>query len=297
MSGIHTGDIRGNLTIFHNLQVGGNLTVQQLASQGISIDFADKTLDLTRFFSGREQDREKLRKYIAAQENGYLLVTGAAGIGKSTFLAQLWLELTREQRPDVHYLAYFFAQGTESGRINNFFASLKRQLDAIMPTDALESYGPEATSSAFYVRLRTVAEALRAQGRRLVLLVDGLDELDRTEDLQFLPKDDLANVLTIYASRAIPQVTEDFWLSFNPYARRERRPFDLQGLEAPAVESLLQRALGPEESRQLLAQLPLEQIVADTQGNPLHLLTLARDWLQSSADEKKKEPDPGSAPR
>jgi hypothetical protein len=179
---------------------------------GLLDDFASYFEPLTRNFTGRQWLVQRVRKFLddpAAPR--YLLITAAAGIGKSAFAAYLWRKLGI---PDaVHFCIGDNAVTVEPGE---FVASMAEQLNRRLPgfdeelVEAERAYfgrnvvidaqqtvnslqggvainvligelriGKEIPpASAFYHFIQGPLQALNAKGKLppTVLLVDSLDE-------------------------------------------------------------------------------------------------------------------------
>jgi hypothetical protein len=128
-------------------------------------------------FTGREWLTSKVDEFFASHHCGYVSVVSEAGLGKTAFAA--WLVMTRG------YLSHFsrFADGRSiAAALQNLSAQLIRQfdLDDVAPGGMLPDW--TGTPSGFESILGRAAAKARQAGRRVVLVVDGLDEAEQSGD-------------------------------------------------------------------------------------------------------------------
>ena len=129
-------------------------------------------------FTGREWLADEVDRFVAANPCGYVFVEAEAGLGKTAFAA--WLVKTRG------YLSHFsrYSEG-RSVRValQNLSAQLTREfeLDDQAPGGILPEWAQ--TPSGFETVLGLAAARARQSGRRLVLVVDGLDEAESSDDI------------------------------------------------------------------------------------------------------------------
>jgi hypothetical protein len=128
-------------------------------------------------FTGREWLASKIDEFLAAQPCGYLFVTAEAGLGKTAFAA--WLVKTRGYFS--HFSRYAGGRSIRAALLN---------LSAQLVTEFhLDDYAPGGmlpdwiqTPAGFESVLGQAAERARQDGRRVVLVVDGLDEAEPSRD-------------------------------------------------------------------------------------------------------------------
>ncbi|MBX0331469.1 ATP-binding protein, partial [Oscillochloris sp. ZM17-4] len=144
-------------------------------SASLSLDTAHYTwsnlvADKLQGFVGREYVFAEIERFLSSRPNGYFLIEGDPGIGKSTLLA----EYVRR----TGCLAYFNHRSLGISSTTQFLQHLCAQIiiDAQLPYTHLP---PEATrDGAFLVRLLREAAARLTPGERLVIAIDALDEVD-----------------------------------------------------------------------------------------------------------------------
>ena len=123
-------------------------------------------------FVGRHDELEVLRAAIDAHDSGLLWLYGTAGSGKS-WLAAKMVEEYREKADGNVVVPYFFRAGEEGCSIDSFLASATRRLAAFAPAEA----DPDARVEL----LKRLRAAASTSGAKVLVVVDGLDELGRAQ--------------------------------------------------------------------------------------------------------------------
>lgn len=123
-------------------------------------------------FEGRQQELAAMERYCAApdgQQSGYWRWTAPAWAGKTALLAQFVLH----PPPGVDVLAYFVTtrQPRHSDR-TAFLAAMDEQLRWYLKDSGLKC----TSRDQFHLALQRAAQQAAQRGRRLLLVVDGLDE-------------------------------------------------------------------------------------------------------------------------
>jgi hypothetical protein len=150
--------------------------------------------DKTREFVGREYIYERIYKYLNDKDfpSGYIILKGEPGIGKTALMAKLV-----EDRNWVHH---FVTEGTDSSE--SFLASICSQLidKYKLPYSKLPECKPEERIPTYrkFLDETLLPQAIeRAQDKKVVILVDALDEAKRS------PLDGELNILGL--PKALPQ--------------------------------------------------------------------------------------------
>lgn len=121
---------------------------------------------VVRDFFGREDALDRLNAYVANPKGRSLIVTGEAGVGKSTVLAALAADLERRRATVVARFAGASARsGSASGLLANLAADLRALAGAPDP-------GP-ATLQGIVATASSAASAARP----VTIVIDGADEL------------------------------------------------------------------------------------------------------------------------
>jgi CHAT domain-containing protein/AAA ATPase-like protein len=163
------------------------------------IDFGPLIAQKTRGFVGREWLFDAVGNFVAKEEKGYVLILGDPGIGKTTLVAEM-----ARRHEDPHH---FNIRSEGIQRPEQFLPNVCAQLiakfglgDSTLPPDVARD------SAVLKTLLARAAAKLHPQGRKLLLLVDALDETDPRAVLQgantlYLPVDLPAGVFVIVTSR------------------------------------------------------------------------------------------------
>ena len=128
-------------------------------------------------FTGRDWLADEVDRFIAANPCGYVFVEAEAGLGKTAFAA--WLVKTRG------YVSHF-SRYVEGRSVRAALRNLSAQLVREFGLDEVASGGMLAESAqtpgGFESVLGMAATRAREAGRDLVLVVDGLDEAEPSQD-------------------------------------------------------------------------------------------------------------------
>ncbi len=136
-------------------------------------------------YVGRHQLRNDLLVYVCSQDSRPLLLTGASGSGKSAALSQLAFEI-REKHPDVIVIAHFAGASSESTSLHNTL----RRLCLVL---AERSNVSKNISEEFWglVQLFRFYTSVFPATQRVVILIDGIDKMDRGDqplELAWVPE-------------------------------------------------------------------------------------------------------------
>ena len=165
---------------------------------------------------GRAEESDQLLEAATGTRDGAMWISGPAGIGKSALMARLALQLLdqargRESRPDQQkllILPYRFRGGEARCRSDQFIAYLMERLEAWdgLPLETAQ----EKQERKGRDELQQLNMLLARIGfHRLIVLVDGLDEIDRIDAGlvdKVLPRIRGAGVLLICAGRPEPRL-------------------------------------------------------------------------------------------
>ena len=128
-------------------------------------------------FTGRAWLLSEIDRFMTGNPCGYIFIEAEAGMGKTAFAA--WLTKTRG------YLSHF-SRYSGGHSVRAALQNLSAQIITAFELDEHTSGGmlPEwvETPAGFESLLADAAGRARAHGGRLVLVVDGMDEAERTED-------------------------------------------------------------------------------------------------------------------
>ena len=128
-------------------------------------------------FTGREWLRDQVRRFIDANDHGYVIVQADAGVGKTAFAAYLTL---------ANGWPCHFTRRRKGRAASTALSNLAVQLIAQYQLDdqfAPHGVLPETAGEPgwFDQVLRAAAGRARANGQQVVVVVDGLDEAETVE--------------------------------------------------------------------------------------------------------------------
>ena len=215
-------------------------------------------------YSGRKWLRELLDHWAKETSESLLLITGAPGVGKSSFVAH---ELLFDER--VGAAVYCEWNNPASNSVERIARSLAFQLACRFPDyrsllmqqmEREQMMGEALGSVSAFERyvLKPLQPVINANHPMTILLVDGIDELDRPEGLRG-GASNLAELIVQYAGQ-MPS-----WIRFVVTCRRE----------SPAVKTL-------RDAHRI-------DIAEDEQANRDDVAEYVRLRLGSKADESLEE--------
>ena len=238
--------------------VGGNISTVWLYGSGRGAQWAQSAY-LARvgdiapsILLDRDAELGELFAFCSGTE-AYLSLHGSAWAGKTALLS--WFVLNPPQGVDI---VSFFATSRLAGQANSqaFTEAVSEQLSSLLGEDTLPSQASDAHRRSL---IRRATERATRAGRRLVLVVDGLDEDLGGQSVPLMPS--IASLLprpysdglkVITSSRPFPPVPDDVP---NDHPLRSCRTMELS--PSPAVRMLSQAAR--HEVRNLLRANAAEQ--------------------------------------
>ncbi|NEQ68470.1 MAG: AAA family ATPase [Symploca sp. SIO2D2] len=144
---------------------------------------------------GREAEKRRLDEFVRNNTSGVLLVTGAAGFGKSTLLSH-WQQTQQEDYFIVYHCFSYRYEKTRS--LAEAYRHLLKQL--YLYYNIRNGELPNDENRMRDILMGMLRETISAESKGLVIVLDGLDEADKTFEPFFteLP----AGVFIIAAARA-----------------------------------------------------------------------------------------------
>ena len=147
----------------------------------------DAILDLTGQLQGRDEELRRIQEFARSERKpvqdgytGYLWYEGPPLAGKSSLLAEVADLLARVEPsgaiPDVAVVTYIVSRLNAHHFHHDFLASVISQLVGLLPSTARDVFGGRWEQDVFWDLWEQAAEFLGGQGRRLLLIVDALDE-------------------------------------------------------------------------------------------------------------------------
>ena len=281
----------------------------QSADAGL-IDFALERMRHGEII-GRELVIGTVRGWIDDASKGWALIKGGPGTGKSAILAAILNRLEDEYGPEsVPY--HFLRRG--QGNWNEPDAVVRNIIARLEKISTSTERGTAQGMERLYALLVAVAGQYATNNRRLVLVVDGLDEAALASGVErvlsrFLPATLPDNVSIVCASR--PNYPELGWLDQRPGLRtidldqppwlednrsvvdaywRKRGPL----LKPPLDEKLLKKAIDAAEGNMLHAVTLFDAFETNTQARdpnriPVGFSALLEDLWLRLVDMKDRE--------
>jgi hypothetical protein len=146
-------------------------------AQGIQTLWDELVSELTEVFVGREEHIRQVKDAIKGTSKGVLWISGKPGIGKSALMAKLVQDYIGQTQ---HYIVipYFFRYGQAGCSTMKFLATALKWLQAeLNRTIEPEPRLPERQQQL----VEALEEAVSKTGKKVLFLVDGLDEIYRLE--------------------------------------------------------------------------------------------------------------------
>ncbi len=217
-------------------------------------------------YIGRQDYYRRLDKHV--EENGPpLIILGDSGCGKSALLAN-WAIDYRRQHPETLVLMHFVGAGAESTGweviLRRVMAELKRYtgMEENIPQDSKE------LRNAFPLWLKTASARLTAPGAKIILILDGLNQLEDREgavDLVWLPEElpeRIVFLLSTLPGRPLEELN-----------RRQLPSMTVEPLKLPERRQLIVDYLA--QYAKQLSPSRMERIAAAPQAaNPLYVRAL-----------------------
>lgn len=244
----------------------------------------------TEVFVGREEDISMVARFSCERAPLYLLVTGAAGCGKSALVSELIRR--HEQGPwpmdaKPRLLYVFIRQQGGANRPIDFLRALNSQMLTLLGSDEGVPSDLPAMETQF-TWLWTASQQLSREKEPLLLLVDGLDEAPTQKDTditRYLPSKLSDYVHVVVTSRPAPDPRSRVDLG---HPLRAARLHELGVFTANEIEQLL-RSFGA--NPQQVAELTTRVLTA-TKGLPLLARFVSKDAMVdvNRLDELERNP-------
>jgi len=146
-------------------------------AQGIQKLWDEQIRELTEVLVGRDKHIRQVKDAIKRSSKGVLWISGKPGVGKSALMAKLMKDYIGQTQ---HYIVipYFFRYGQAGCSTMDFLATALKRLKAELNREI----EPEPRLPDRQRQLvETLEEAVSETGKKVLFLVDGLDEIYRHE--------------------------------------------------------------------------------------------------------------------
>lgn len=279
--------------------------------QGADIDpFRERIEALTEVFRGRTAEITQVFQALQ-RKRGFQVVWGPPGVGKSALLARVlqlcrwdaglrrdaapgvpWetLPLADPERPApaeakaeppierLHTLEFFIRRGTNA-TASQLFDSLNQRIDAVFGTRQPLGSTDVERRNQLDARLRELSARFEArEGReRLLLVLDGLDEAENTDDplLSLLPRESRPYIHVLYGARPTQFLKHTF---YDELDREHRAEFHLTGLGVADTRALMYGTI----DKYRIEPGWIAAVMQRSEGNPLYLRLLCQGLADGS---------------
>ena len=235
-----------------------------------------KINQLTEAFRGRQQDIRQILEFINTNHHGFLVIWGKPGIGKSALLARViqlvrmkpelrQYELNKHHQPkhDLLILEYFLEKQTTP---EQFFNSMNLRLDDLFQESSSLGTNIQEKEELFKRRIELYSKNLK-QNQKLLIIIDGLDEIEHHSFLYALPYQTTEKILIIFGSRPLPHLKGVFYTRLS---REARKQYDIDRLKTADIRAILFDYV----NKYALTQKTIEVIEKKSEGFPLYLKLL-----------------------
>ena len=262
--------------------------------------FRSQMEELTGDFVGRLEELGQWADFVANNDQGFFIMQGPPGVGKSAVLARMvqtlhpdqreqsWAKAKEQPDPELEFrVVEYFIRRDSTDTAAKMLESLNQRLDVRFQLSGLAAgTSDEELHKAFEERLDRISSQLEGGKKRLVLVIDGLDEARPDDPLMgVLPRTTRANILVVYGSRPLSGgFYEDLDAGHGKLTKCE-----LKGLGLEDTRALLYAHVSKYELKEEYAKLVQER----SEGNPLSLKLLCHGLVQGTY----KLNDPAALPR
>lgn len=226
-----------------------------------------------KIFIGREEKLKQLNEFIDHNINGFLLITGRAGYGKSALLAN-WID----KKPNVVH--HFFRKSYyDTDNVSKFYENLLNQLN--------EFYGI-TREHPHQEDLRTEIYETLCQGAKkdnpLIIVFDGLDEADSDFPTPF-PSKLPDHVFVIASIRADKNETPNYSRGWTDFDQR----IHIEALPESAIPIWLKKTGCPPLAELAENKDFVSRLVTITEGFPLFLDFLIDEMARNAQTAKEAQ--------
>ena len=198
---------------------------------------------------GRAEQLGQALKMIGGRKNGVLWIDGLPGMGKSALMAKVYMELIENLPiPNQTVLPYRFRANDQDRCNRNHFAQYV--IERLMASDALKESFKDQPKEKIEKRLEDAFAQIK-EGRTLIFLLDGLDEINLS-DPSFVEEIPLSlrfsNILWFCASRPEPTIKEPM----HRLSAERVFPEGLPPMNHVDVRAMFMEKLGPLQRKKLI---------------------------------------------
>jgi len=235
-------------------------------------EFYQRIEELTETFKGRNTEREKLLRFVQDKNKGYFSIQGNPGMGKSALIAQFFKDLrAQETMKNVQVVEYFIRRGTQQSQVDYLLNYLIKRTDEYFAEGReIRAEGNEKyeLQNQLFGKWRLWGE--QSKGKKLLFLIDGLDEGLENNMLTYMPRENFENVLIVYGSRPGGHKSiDEFWATL-PVEHHTK--LELSGLSKEDIRALIYEVANKYEIQK--DSQWIDEVQKRSTGNPLYLKLL-----------------------
>lgn len=238
----------------------------------LNSEFINRINELSENFKGRSDEIKLINDFIKMDTKGTFLVTGNPGVGKSSIIARIIHACKNEKSVEnVEVIEYFIRRNTQQNQAKKLLKYLHDRLDNIYNSRIRYENNIEQDRENLRKKLQIISRNL---GKKLIIIVDGLDEaIESTDDniLNYIPSEIYENVIYIYSGRWTSEIKE-FYLKLPV---EEKKLLQIRGLKKEDIRAMLYEVCNKYELEKNSRYV--DRILEVSQGNPLFLKLLCLD--------------------
>ena len=250
---------------------------EQKEKSSLSYDFTNWIKEKTKRFVGRQNIITQIDDFIAKNPRGYITISAKPGIGKTAFAAKLI-----EQRNYIHHFN-IRAQGIT--KTHQFLQNVCEQLISRYGLDGkYPSLPAEATQNSNFLSqlLDTISKTI-SDKEKIVIVIDGLDEVDDTQisagaNTLYLPTTLPPKAYVISTMRQGTNVSlqtscESKTIKIEPYSKYNKADIT-EYLKNEAKNQKIQNFIS---SQNISEEFFIDHIFAKSEGNFMYLRCVMPD--------------------
>ena len=229
--------------------------------------------EIPQIFKGRLKERSIFIEFVKNNNNGYFCLVGHPGIGKSTLVAQFVKDLHLDQElNNLQIIEYWIRRGTAQVQVEYFLNDFIQRTDNLFPeAKEIKALGKTILDlqQQLFSKWRLWGE--KNSDKKLLILIDGLDEGAENNLVSYLPREIFENILIVYSSRTGGhQSIEELWPSL-PIENLVK--IELTGLPENEIRDLMDDVA--QKYKLKCENNWIAEVVRSSQGNPLYLKLLS----------------------
>lgn len=250
------------------------ININEWKKHRLQNEFAQRIAELSQTFKGRNLEKDKIYKFIDNNNEGFFMLSGSPGIGKSAIFAKLIEEFKIEvssKEKDMYIIEYFIRRNTQGSLVKSFLEYFHKKLDKIYNTNIPYTGDIENDRRSLFEKLILIS---KSTSKKIVIFIDGIDEGITQENeniLMYLITENIPNTLVLYSGRWRADI-EKFYFRL---PIEHKSILILEGLKKDDIRGMLYEVTSKYELDK--DSLYIEEISKRSEGNPLYVRLLCKD--------------------